>query len=77
MRILGIDPGISGAIALYCPDEPVPNGEWMFELPTLGEGNKKELDYRELRDRIYFLRPTVAFIEQQDRVDVPIARVAK
>jgi hypothetical protein len=65
MRILGIDPGISGACALYCPDEPVPNVDWMFELPTLGEGNKKELDYRALRDSIWSLKPTVAFIEQQ------------
>lgn len=65
MRILGIDPGISGACALYCPDEVVPDIDWMFDLPSLGEGNQKELDYRELRDRIYALRPNVAFIEQQ------------
>lgn len=65
MRILGIDPGISGAIALYCPDEPVPNADWMFELPTVGDGNKKELNYVELRDRVYALKPDVAFIEQQ------------
>jgi hypothetical protein len=65
MRILGIDPGISGACSLYCPDEPVPNVDWMFELPTVGEGNKKELDYPQLRDLISSLKPHVAFIEQQ------------
>ncbi len=65
VRVLGIDPGIAGACSLYCPDEPVPNVPWMFELPTIGEGNKKEIDYRDLRDRIYPLRADVAFIEQQ------------
>lgn len=64
MRILGIDPGITGACALYCPDEPVPNVHWMFDLPAVGEGNKRELDYVAVRDLIYALKPNVAFIEQ-------------
>lgn len=64
MRILGIDPGIAGACSLYCPDEPVPNVDWMFDLPTLGNGNQKELHYAEIRDLIWSLKPHVAFIEQ-------------
>lgn len=64
MRILGIDPGVMGACALYCPDEPVPNVDWMFDLPTLGEGNKREIHYAALRDLIYATKPNVCFIEQ-------------
>lgn len=64
MRILGIDPGISGACSLYCPDEPVPNVEWMFDIPAIGEGNKREIEYVALRDMVYSLKPNVAFIEQ-------------
>lgn len=64
MRILGIDPGITGACALYCPDEPVPNVDWMFDLPAVGEGNKREIHYAALRDLIWSLKPDVAFIEQ-------------
>lgn len=65
MRVLGLDPGITGAGALYCPDEAPPNVEWMFDLPTVGEGNKKELHYAGVRDLIYWTRPDVCFIEQQ------------
>ena len=64
MRILGIDPGISGACSLYCPDEAVPNVDWMFDLPAIGDGNKKELHYSEIAKLIWSLKPNVAFIEQ-------------
>lgn len=49
---------------MYCPDEPVPNVDWMFDLPAIGEGNKREIHYAGLRDLIWSLKPTVAFIEQ-------------
>jgi len=63
-RILGIDPGINGACALYCPDEivPTPSGG-LFDIPTVGEGKQREIDYAELRNLIYALHPTVAVIE--------------
>lgn len=64
MRILGIDPGIAGACSLYCPDEPVPNVDWMFDLPAVGEGNKKELHYAEIARLLWALKPSVAFIER-------------
>lgn len=64
MRILGIDPGISGACSLYSIDEPVPNVEWMFDLPAVGEGNKREIHYAALRDMVWSLKPHVCFIEQ-------------
>lgn len=63
-RTLGIDPGINGACALYCPDEivPTPLGG-LFDIPTVGEGKQREIDYAELRNLIYALQPTVAVIE--------------
>lgn len=64
MRILGIDSGITGACALYCPEQVVPNVDWMFDIPTVGEGNKREIHYAALRDKVYALRPDVCFIEQ-------------
>jgi hypothetical protein len=65
VRILGIDAGITGSAALYCADAPVPTvPDGMFDLPTVGEGNKKELHYAEIRNRIWALKPDVVFIEQ-------------
>ena len=64
LRCLGIDSGINGACALYCAgsEHPtVPNG--IFDLPTVGEGNRRELHYSQLRDLIWELRPHVAFLE--------------
>lgn len=64
MRILGLDPGVKGAAALYCAEATVPTvPDGMFDLPTLGEGVQKELHYVAIRDRIYALKPDVVFIE--------------
>lgn len=63
-RILGIDAGINGACALYCSESPVPtvpNG--LFNIPTVGEGHQREIDYAGLRDLIYPLAPDVVVIE--------------
>lgn len=65
MRILGIDPGISGACALYLSDSvvhTVPNG--VFDLPVMGEDAKKELNYASLRDQIFALQPDVVVLER-------------
>ena len=64
-RILGLDSGVNGACALYCavrrdPDLPL---EGAFDLPTVGEGNRRELDYAQLRNMIWHLKPDVAFLE--------------
>lgn len=62
-RILGVDSGINGACALYdTGGGPLPP-EAIFDLPTVGEGNKREIDYAAMRDKIWALRPDVAFIE--------------
>lgn len=64
MRILGVDPGINGACALYCSDSTVPsvpNG--IFDIPTIGDGPQREIDYAGLRDLIFAARPDCAVIE--------------
>jgi hypothetical protein len=64
MRILGVDPGINGACALYCSDAVGVNAPHsMFDIPTLGEGNQREIDYAALRDLIYHAEPDMAVIE--------------
>ena len=65
MRILGIDPGINGACALYLSDSvvhTVPNG--VFDLPVMGEDAKKELNYAALRDQIFALQPDIVVLER-------------
>ena len=63
LRCMGVDPGVNGACALYIADgEPLPP-EAIFDLPTIGDGNKREIDYARMRDMIWALRPDVAFIE--------------
>lgn len=62
MRVLGVDAGINGACALFEPGAP-PRPEDFFDIPTLGEGNKREIDYATMRDKVYATRADVAFIE--------------
>lgn len=66
MKILGIDPGINGAAALHrAATSPVEVREGdLFDLPTLGEGVQKELDYAEIARLVHALQPDVVFIEQ-------------
>lgn len=64
MRILGVDPGINGACALYCSDAVGANAPHsMFDIPTLGEGNQREIDYAALRDLIWQAGADMAVIE--------------
>lgn len=63
-RILGVDPGINGACALYLPDATVPtvpNG--IFDIPTVGDGKQREIDYAGLRNMVWELKVDIAFIE--------------
>lgn len=65
LRVVGIDPGISGACALYLHRSTVqttPNG--LVDLPTMGEGPQRELNYAVLRDILYSMQPDVVFIER-------------
>lgn len=63
-RIVGIDPGINGACALYLPDSTVPTAAGgLFDIPTTGESKQREIDYGRLRDLVFALRPTAVVIE--------------
>lgn len=63
-RILGVDPGINGACALYLPDSTVPTvAGGLFDIPTMGESKQREIDYAGLRDLIFAVRPTDVVIE--------------
>ncbi len=63
MRILGVDPGINGACALFIPDEASPPPEYLFDIPTVGDGNKREIDGAQLAALIWNLKPDWAFVE--------------
>jgi hypothetical protein len=63
-RVLGIDSGINGGCALYCSDSIVPTvPQGIFDIPTIGEGNQREIDYAGLRDLIFAVRPDCVVIE--------------
>lgn len=56
--ILGIDPGLSGAIAFYFPSHP--NLISVFDAPVAGN----EIDAAQLADKIVQMKPDAAIIEQ-------------
>lgn len=63
-RILGVDTGINGACALHVPGEIIAGPEQLFDIPTIGSGKQREIDYARLRDMIWLVRPTHAFVEK-------------
>lgn len=59
-RILGIDPGINGACAIYSVDARA----WMvIDLPTVGEGSQRRINAPALRDWLGKYAVHRAFIE--------------
>ena len=61
-RCLGIDPGINGACALFVPGvDPSPSD--VFDIPTVGDGNKREIDGAQLAALIWTLQVDWAFVE--------------
>lgn len=60
MRIVGIDPGISGALALVDFEEKT---HIVIDLPTLGEGKQRELDARWLLYWVINQSPDYAYCE--------------
>jgi len=60
MRLIGIDPGASGAIVLLEKMEPV---EWI-RMPTLKEGNATRVNASALQDFVYQNRPDHIFVER-------------
>jgi crossover junction endodeoxyribonuclease RuvC len=60
MRILGIDPGASGAIVLLEKMEPV---EWL-RMPTIKEGNATRVNANHLQTFVRESRPDHIFVER-------------
>lgn len=65
MRILGIDPGMSGAAVIYCPLASKESGlRWqVLDIPTVGDKTMRRVNAPILRDFISRIDPTCAFIE--------------
>lgn len=55
--IMGIDPGVSGAVAFYFPDYP--NRIAIFDAPSVG----KEINAPALTELIHTYKPTICYIE--------------
>lgn len=64
-RILGVDPGLSGACVVYAPQFSVKSGmRWnVIDLPTIGEGSQRRINAPALRDFITKFTPDHAFVE--------------
>jgi crossover junction endodeoxyribonuclease RuvC len=57
-RILGVDPGLTGALALYC------DGTWLLlDMPVAGDTKRRELNGPELCHWLREHRPDHAFVE--------------
>jgi crossover junction endodeoxyribonuclease RuvC len=58
MKILGIDPGLSGAFALWC------DGTWtLFDMPVVGDAKRHEVNGPTLCAWLREHRPDHAFVE--------------
>jgi hypothetical protein len=62
-RSLGIDPGINGAASLVRGFGHLSSVEDVIDLPTIGEGSKREIDDLQLIAWIRAMAPDHAFIE--------------
>lgn len=64
-RILGVDPGLSGGLCIYCPLASAASGlRWhVIDIPTAGEGTQRRVTAPIFRDWIMKLDPQHAFIE--------------
>lgn len=61
MRVLGIDPGISGAAAIF--DSAIAKLVATLDLPVIGEDKSREIDALELMRWIKDQRPDHAYVE--------------
>lgn len=65
MRVLGIDPGLHGGLALYCVNATVPtppNG--IIDMPVCGDESLRRVDYVAVRDWMHTVDPTRVVIER-------------
>lgn len=67
MRVVGIDPGLSGAAALICNNvgrrNNFPSVEFC-DLPTHEVGDQKEIDVRELARVLHDWKPDATYVEK-------------
>lgn len=65
MRILAVDPGLTGAACIYGTQFSMESGmRWnLADLPVAGDGSQRRLNATALRDFILRFTPDVAFIE--------------
>ena len=65
MRLLGIDPGLSGGLAIVeITDGAAPVLIAAIDIPTVGTGAKERVDPLAIRTWIGEYRPRIAFIER-------------
>jgi Holliday junction resolvasome RuvABC endonuclease subunit len=60
-RILGIDPGLEGGLAVYAPDT---NDVSAIRVPVIGEGSKRYVDVNAMWAWLQMQRPTEAILER-------------
>jgi crossover junction endodeoxyribonuclease RuvC len=65
MRVLAIDPGLTGGAVIYAPSFSTDCGmRWqVIDLPTVGETSQRRINAPVLRDFIVKFSPDCAFIE--------------
>jgi len=65
-RVLGIDPGMSGALAVYCPSASAESGmRWhVMDIECAGEKADRRVVAPLLRDFVTRFDPEVAFVER-------------
>lgn len=67
MRVLGIDPGLTGGAAIIITGGDLDGKARMWggvDLPTAGDAHKRRIDPFKLRDWIIAGRPDIGFIER-------------
>jgi crossover junction endodeoxyribonuclease RuvC len=64
MRVLGIDPGIRGGLAIVSNGDGVGALLDAIDIPTVGDGAKERVDVMAVRDWVQLHKPTLALIER-------------
>jgi crossover junction endodeoxyribonuclease RuvC len=65
--VLGIDPGINGAIAFYGKGDPLDSGAdhfTIFDMPTFGDGKRRAINDVLLANIISQFQPRLALVEK-------------
>ena len=64
MKILGVDPGLAGAMCVIdVSDDAAPQLVAVLDLPIIGDGAKRRVDVRAIYDWVQTHRPQHAYLE--------------